>query len=486
MRLQHILLPLTITTLCQAATIHVPGDAVSIQQAFDASSEGDTIQLSADVYHEHGLDWPAHNLHLQGVEGQTVIDADRLDRCLLVDGSEVSNATIDGIIFRNGLLTGTPNAGGGIGVVSGARLEVSNCSFESCEVVETVQWYGMGGGIGVLSASVSVSDVTFSDCAAERYGGAFGFHYGFAELERCIFDGNRVTAGNQWGYAGMAMYSTEGGTAVDPQQYDTLRVSDSIFRNHHADDSALIYLDMGRVVLDNCLIENNSSYTLASFSSSGCGVVVRRSTITNNDTYAPIFDGWNIFMDSSICWNQGCCGYYAPYYYEIVAQNTCHVNYSCLGADWYGRETGNVYADPLFVDVNSRDYRLTMESPCIDAGNPAWSDEDGSRCDMGCFSFIEEDVAAAEERPEAFGLQKAFPNPFNPVTNISWSLPATAHAELLVFNLVGSQVAVLHDGLAEAGEHISHFNGSRLPSGMYLVQLRSENLQDVSRVLLVK
>ena len=51
--------------------------------------------------------------------------------------------------------------------------------------------------------------------------------------------------------------------------------------------------------------------------------------------------------------------------------------------------TGSIGANPYFIDEGGRDFRLSFESPCIDAGHPhtQYLDPDGTRNDMGAIAF---------------------------------------------------------------------------------------------------
>lgn len=68
-----------------------------------------------------------------------------------------------------------------------------------------------------------------------------------------------------------------------------------------------------------------------------------------------------------------------------------HINYSSLVEAWNhpGSGTGNLHAQPLFVDAATHDYHLHPDSPAIDAGDPAATpDPDGTRLDLGYFPFV--------------------------------------------------------------------------------------------------
>ena len=69
-----------------------------------------------------------------------------------------------------------------------------------------------------------------------------------------------------------------------------------------------------------------------------------------------------------------------------------------------------------------------------------------------------------------FALHVAYPDPFNPQTVVPFSVAATAQVQITVFDLIGCEVATLADGRYEAGVYQALFDGSALPSGMYLVR----------------
>lgn len=95
-------------------------------------------------------------------------------------------------------------------------------------------------------------------------------------------------------------------------------------------------------------------------------------------------------------------------------------------------------------------------------------------------------VVEADELVHSFELGQAYPNPFNPTTSINFSMDVTAEASLSVFNLLGQEVAVLAQGVMEAGQHQVTFDASALTSGMYLYRLESEGRNLTGRMLLLK
>ncbi len=80
---------------------------------------------------------------------------------------------------------------------------------------------------------------------------------------------------------------------------------------------------------------------------------------------------------------------------------------------------------------------------------------------------------AGDELPALYTLAQNFPNPFNPVTQISYGLLESMRVRLAVYDVLGREVAVLVDGLQAAGTHEVTFEAGDLPSGLYMYRIET-------------
>ena len=104
----------------------------------------------------------------------------------------------------------------------------------------------------------------------------------------------------------------------------------------------------------------------------------------------------------------------------------------------------------------------------------------------GVYKYSQETEVTIEV-PKVFTLNQNYPNPFNPSTKISFSVAQTEYTKLSVYNLLGKQVAVLFDGLAEGNkEFIVTFDGSLFASGVYFYKMQTPTRTDVRRMILMK
>jgi hypothetical protein len=88
--------------------------------------------------------------------------------------------------------------------------------------------------------------------------------------------------------------------------------------------------------------------------------------------------------------------------------------------------------------------------------------------------------------PGEYALDNAYPNPFNPVTNIGFALPEDGFITISVYDLQGRQVAELVNGNKVAGFYKLSWNASSEASGIYFVRMQAENYVSDQKIMLVK
>jgi hypothetical protein len=90
------------------------------------------------------------------------------------------------------------------------------------------------------------------------------------------------------------------------------------------------------------------------------------------------------------------------------------------------------------------------------------------------------------EIPEIFSLSSAYPNPFNPTTNMTLGLDSDGQVSMMVYNLVGQVVDVLVDGYMNAGYHNVTWDAANVPSGVYIVKVTTGSNTSIQKVMLMK
>ena len=116
-------------------------------------------------------------------------------------------------------------------------------------------------------------------------------------------------------------------------------------------------------------------------------------------------------------------------------------------------------------------------------------DAEGNPDPASAPSWMEAVATAAEgenELPDQFELRQNFPNPFNPVTTISYKVPKAADVELSVFNVLGQRVRMLVDQQHNPGTYTVDFRADDLASGVYFYVLKAEDVHQVRKMVLLK
>jgi hypothetical protein len=88
--------------------------------------------------------------------------------------------------------------------------------------------------------------------------------------------------------------------------------------------------------------------------------------------------------------------------------------------------------------------------------------------------------------PSHYYLSNNYPNPFNPTTNIKYSLSSGGFVTLKVYDIIGREVATLVNENQSSGNYTVRFDGSGLSSGVYLYQLKVNNFVSTKKLVLMK
>lgn len=89
-------------------------------------------------------------------------------------------------------------------------------------------------------------------------------------------------------------------------------------------------------------------------------------------------------------------------------------------------------------------------------------------------------------RPEAKIIGQSFPNPFNGTTTIEYSLPKEGHVAIEIYDVRGHRVDVLIDQWQGKGTHVVQWDAHDMPSGVYFYVFRTDGLEKVGKMVLVR
>ena len=110
------------------------------------------------------------------------------------------------------------------------------------------------------------------------------------------------------------------------------------------------------------------------------------------------------------------------------------------------------------------------------------------------FAVMPEDIMVSDSNGDLlnvsvisdFGLNDAYPNPFNPSTSINFSIGVDSYVSIKVYNMQGREIDSISNSYFEHGNHTVKWNADKFSSGIYIVKMISGNLVDSKKIMLVK
>jgi hypothetical protein len=89
-------------------------------------------------------------------------------------------------------------------------------------------------------------------------------------------------------------------------------------------------------------------------------------------------------------------------------------------------------------------------------------------------------------QPKTYGISDAYPNPFNPVTSFTYSLPEDGLVQVAIYDISGRMVSELVNGYQAAGSYPVVWDANELSSGVYLVNMTAGEFTTVQKIMLIK
>ena len=206
-----------------------------------------------------------------------------------------------------------------------------------------------------------------------------------------------------------------------------------------------------------------------------------RVHIVNNSNVTQYFDVWlnmtlptGLVMGPLMIRNNLCLDSHE----SIAGRMSLDVSPIAMPGEYHLVGHVGYYPTTYIVDSDSFAFEKEAFDGFIAGGNNEWrlsgwgEDETFTvDCDIKTFELVE---------------LSAYPNPFNPQTTISYTIPYYGMVTVQVYNTLGQEVGTLYSGMADAGEHRQVLDGSNLVSGMYLTRVTYNDKHYIERVLLVK
>ena len=328
-------------------------------------------------------------------------DADRGGGGLYV--TRMSWPSISNSVIRNNF----GFIGGGVVVINGSSLTVNDCVIEG----NTTNEHGAGIHC-TLDSELNLEDVIIRENEATMFGG--GLHINartVANLNRVRIVDNIGDTGGGFAVRAEAVlnatnvevignFSNTNGGGLYADGSTTNMTDCSFFNNSSQSQGGGQYFWAGTAEFTRCIIADNECPTAGVIQNLWGEVSYYNCTIANNrgeeSSEIGVIIG-KLTLLNSIVWSEDRpILTTSPDELDSIAVSYCDITggqdaFELEEDDIFEWGDGNINGDPQFVDEENLDYHLTEDSPCIDVGDPdSPEDPDGTRADMGAFSFEQE------------------------------------------------------------------------------------------------
>jgi parallel beta-helix repeat protein len=431
---------IVLATLCgglfgpaRGRTYHVPGDYSQIQDAIDAASDGDVVEVQPGTYFR-AISFKGKGITVTGIapEDSAVVAATVLDAACVWDDPlsvvsftdhEDSTSVLAGLTLTGGYGTRLPHSGiynstGGGGIFcNGASPTILHCVIRNNVSLGRIVTRGGGGGVYCIDSSPKLAHCSVVANHAGD-GGGISFNNSAATLIDCtIANSNYVSEGG-------GIYCLDSSptlvdcTIIDNSTWNPgggvycsrsspLFESCNIAENSSDTGAGLYFYDSSPTLINCTITANSSEWDGGGIYCDGSFATLTDCTIASNsadhdgggilcDNSSPTLTNCTLAMNSAACSGGAfyCMDNSSPVLTNCILWNDVvdeigtdssapEITYSDIPGGWPGE--GNIDADPLFCDIRCgkfNDLGLAADSPCLGTGRDgadmgAW----GQACD---------------------------------------------------------------------------------------------------------
>jgi hypothetical protein len=153
--------------------------------------------------------------------------------------------------------------------------------------------------------------------------------------------------------------------------------------------------------------------------------------------------------------------------------------------------------NPLFVNPDIDNYKLSIDSPCIDTGTSRYTFENitildlpknsynGSEPDMGSYEFDRISSVKSIDTDSSVNVSN-YPNPFNANTTIQVVVNTSKWIRINIYNILGEKITTLYNGKVNLGKHIFIWNAKKESTGIYFYKIEFGNAVRLGKIMLIK
>ncbi|MBN8584696.1 MAG: T9SS type A sorting domain-containing protein [Ignavibacteria bacterium] len=367
-----------------------------------------------------------------------------------------SSPIIENSIFRF-------NCNGNTTTSTAISLFRSNVTIRNCKIYRNYR-VGIAGGTNIANAPQILNNEIFENNILN--GNVPQINLGTTGSTTAIIRGNLITGGNSIQTGAIAVAASLGGTI------NVIIENNVIKRNRYG---ITIQAGVSNAIIRGNIIDTNNIQNSPNLGGSGINIVGSGVTAIVSKNYIR-GNLWGITTQQRANLILG----------DLSNSDTNYIGLNQI----YGNHNSGIFYDLYNNTINpikaENNYWGTTNIDTVEAHIVHQPDNDSGFVDYLPIWTLTGISPINTEIPSKYMLYDAYPNPFNPETNIRFDIPESGNVKITVYDLTGREIDVLFDQFVNSGKYEIKFNGESYSSGVYFYSIRTDKFANTKKLVLVK